>query len=54
MKNVGIILIILGALVLVASYLLEFSTENAITFGSIGVCILGLILHIILNKKYSE
>lgn len=54
MKHLGVILIILSAITLIASYLTDNSTNNGITFGAAGCFIVGLVLHIILNKKYTE
>ena len=54
MKHLGVILIVLSAITLIASYLTENSTNNGITFSAAGCFVLGLILHIILNKKFTE
>lgn len=54
MKNLGILLIILGAIAMIASYFMEMSTNNTLTFGAMAVVILGTILHIVLNKKFVD
>ena len=56
MKNLGIILIIVGALLLIASALVpglgDLADQNWYTWGSVIVLIIGgLITHIIVNKK---
>ena len=56
MKNLGIILIIVGALLLILSALVpglgDLADQNWYTWGSFIVLIVGgLITHIILNKK---
>ena len=54
MKNLGIILIVLGAvlLILTVDVLKDMADYNAYTWGSVGLIVVGLILHIVLNKKY--
>lgn len=55
MKNLGIILIIVGALLLVCCAALPFmadlADQNWYTVGSFVLIIIGLIAHIIINKK---
>ena len=52
LKNLGIILIIIAAVVLILSHLLGWNNINAVQFGSIGLMIVGLVAYIWLNKKY--
>lgn len=54
MKHLGVLLIILAAIVLVACEFTGNVNNNVILFGSVGVMIIGLILHIWLNKKYVD
>lgn len=55
MKNLGVILIVLGAGALIASYYVgSLSSENSFTAGMLAVIVLGLVLHIVLNKKYVD
>lgn len=54
MKNLGVILIILSAITLIASYFTDNTTNNGITFAAAGCFVVGLVLHIILNKKFTE
>ena len=55
MKNLGIILIIIGALALVLSavvpFMADLADQNWYTIGSVVLIIAGLISHILINKK---
>jgi len=55
MKNLGIILIIVGALLMILCTVLPFMSdladENWYTVGSFVLIIIGLLAHIIINKK---
>ncbi len=56
-KYLGIILIALGALVLLTSYLLtayagqSLVDYNSVQFCGLGLCIAGLIAHIVITKR---
>ena len=52
MKNLGIIIIVIAAIVLVLSHFLGWNNINFVQFGSMGAMIIGLVLSIWLNKKY--
>ena len=52
MQNLGIIIIIIAAVLLILSHVLGWNNINAIQFGSFGAMIVGLVLYIWLNKKY--
>ena len=52
LKNLGIIIIVIAAVVLILSHLLVWNNVNAVQFGSMGAMIVGLILYVWLNKKY--
>ncbi len=52
LQNLGIIVIVLAAVLLILSHLLGWNNINAIQFGSFGAMIVGLVLYIWLNKKY--
>lgn len=55
LKNLGVILIVLGAVGLIASYYVgSLSSENSFTAGMLAVIIAGLVLHIVLNKKFVD
>jgi len=51
LKNLGLILIILAAIVLIACQFTGNVNNNGLLFGSFGVMIIGLVLHIYFNKK---
>ncbi len=58
MKNIGVILIIAGAVLLIAcslmpvSFLNDLADQNWYTGGSTALIIVGLLLHIYFKKKY--
>ena len=52
LQNLGIIIIVLAAVLLILSHLWGWNNINAIQFGSLGAMIVGLVLYIWLNKKY--
>ena len=52
LKNLGIIIIVIAAVVLILSHLLGWNNVNAVQFGSMGAMIVGLVLYVWLNKKY--
>ena len=55
MKNLGLILIIIGAILLVLTTVLPFmadlADQNWYTIGSLVIIIAGLICHIVINKR---
>ena len=53
LKNLGLILVIAGAIILVAVFMTGSVAvnSNAVLGGSVGLILLGLILHIVLNKR---
>jgi hypothetical protein len=55
MKNLGLILIIIGALALVlcavVPFMADLADHNWYTWGSVALIIVGLIAHIRINKK---
>ena len=53
LKNLGLILVIIGALILIAVFLTGSTAvnNNLVLGGSVGLILLGLILHIVLNKR---
>lgn len=58
MKNLGIILIVVGAVLLIACSLVPFmndmADQNWYTGGSAALIIIGLLAHIFCNKKAVE
>lgn len=55
MKNLGLILIIIGAILLVLTTVLPFmadlADQNWYTIGSLVLIVAGLICHIVVNKR---
>ncbi|MBP3669292.1 MAG: hypothetical protein J6J26_06985 [Bacteroides sp.] len=56
MKNLGLLLVIIAAIILIAIFFTGSAAinDNAVLGGSIAMMVVGLILHIILNKKFAE
>lgn len=55
MKNLGILIIVLAAVGLIASYYVGgLCSNNAYTASMMALLVVGLVTHIILNKKYTE
>ncbi len=53
-KNLGIIIILLGAVGLFVAHYTELADYNWATGGFLFLMIVGLILHIIMNKRILE
>ena len=56
LKNLGLLLVIIAAVALIG---IVFSgsaaiNDNAVLGGSVALMVVGLILHIVLNKKFAE
>ena len=56
LKNLGLLLIIIAAVTLIAIFFTGRTAvnDNAVLGGSVALMVVGLILHIILNKKFAE
>ena len=55
MKNLGILLIILAALGLIASfYVGGLCNNNGFTASMMALAVVGLLVHIFVNKKYVD
>ena len=56
MKNLGLLLVIIAAVVLIGIFFSGSAAinDNAVLGGSVALMIVGLILHIVLNKKFAE
>ena len=56
MKNLGLLLVIIAAVVLIGIFFSGSAAinDNAVLGGSIALMVIGLILHIVLNKKFAE
>lgn len=51
LKNLGLIIVVIAAIVLVLSHFLGWNNINGVQFGAFGAMIVGVILYIILNKR---
>ena len=56
LKNLGLLLIIIAAVILIAVFFTGSAAinDNSVLGGSIALMVVGLILHIVLNKKFDE
>jgi peptidoglycan/LPS O-acetylase OafA/YrhL len=54
LKNLGLILIVIGAVVLVACASTGNVNNNAILGGSVVLILVGLISYIVINKKITD
>ena len=56
LKNLGLLLIIIAAVILITVYFTGSAAinDNSVLGGSIALMVVGLILHIVLNKKFDE
>ena len=56
MKNLGLLLVIIAAVVLIAIFFSGSAAinDNGVLGRSVALMIVGLILHIVLNKKFAE
>ncbi len=50
-KYLGILLVVLGAIILLVSYFMEWVDYNPVQFGAFGLMVVGLIAHIFLQKR---
>ena len=56
LKNLGLLLVIIAAVVLIGIFFSGSAAinDNAVLGGSIALMVVGLILHIVLNKEFAE
>ena len=56
LKNLGLLLVVIAAVVLIGIFFSGSAAinDNAVLGGSIALMVVGLILHIVLNKKFAE
>ena len=56
LKNLGLLLVVIAAVVLIGIFFSGSAAinDNAVLGGSIALMVIGLILHIVLNKKYAD
>ena len=50
-KNLGIILIVLGALMLIFSYFFDLMDYNFYNVGALLIIIAGIVAHIVVTKR---
>ncbi len=50
-KYLGVLLIVLGAIILLTSYFMEWVDYNPVQFSAFGLMVVGLIVHIVLQKR---
>ncbi len=49
-KYLGILLIVIGAMVLLVSYFMEWVDYNPVQFCGLALIVIGLVAHILLQK----
>jgi len=56
LKNLGLLIIIIAAVILIAIFFTGSAAinDNAVLGGTVALMIVGLILHIVLNKKIAD
>lgn len=56
LKNLGLLLVIIAAVILIGIFFSGSAAinDNAVLGGSVALMIVGLILHIVLNKKFAD
>ena len=56
LKNLGLLLVIIAAVALIAIFFSGSAAinDNSVLGGLVATMIVGLILHIVLNKKFAE
>ena len=56
LKNLGLLLVIIAAVALIAIFFTGSAAinDNSVLGGLVATMVIGLILHIILNKKFAE
>lgn len=53
-KELGKLLMIIGAIILILSFFCGWNNNNGILFGSMGLIVAGIVVYIIMNKKNAE
>lgn len=54
LKSLGLLLIVIGAILLVLSYALGWVDYNLVNGGALLLIVIGVIAHIVLNKRYQD
>ncbi len=54
LKNLGLILVVIGAIILIVSFLTGNVNNNVILGGSFTAIVVGLIAYIVMNKQITD
>lgn len=54
LKNLGVLLVIIGAVILIACFTTGNVNNNTVLGSSLALVVFGLIAHIILNKRITD
>jgi len=54
LKNLGLILVVLGAIVLIVSFATGYVNYNGPLIAGMSLIIIGIIVYIVLNKVFTE
>ncbi len=54
LKNLGVILVIIGAVILIACYAAGNVNDNVVLGSSLLLVVIGLIAYIVLNKRITD
>ena len=54
LKNLGVLLVIIGAVILITCFTTGNVNNNTVLASSLALVIIGLIAHIILNKRITD
>lgn len=54
LKNLGILIIVIGAVILLISFVANLVDYNWLNGGALLLMVIGLIIHIIMNKRIQD
>lgn len=54
LQNLGVILVIIGAVILIACYAVGNVNNNAVLGSSLALVVIGLIVYIVMNKRITD
>ena len=54
LKNLGVLLVIIGAVILIACFTTGNVNDNTVLGLSLALVVIGLIAHIVLNKRITD
>ena len=54
LKNLGVLLVIIGAVILIACFTTGNVNNNTVLGSSLALVVIGLIAHIMLNKRITD